>query len=770
MRTPFVGWLVLLLSCASVAAALQLVPEPLLPSESSKSQAPPTYVELPAGARAWDTRLVGDPLLRVDPGHWLPTLMQTGSLAEAEEVAVAELDVSYNLLPLGDADGDGRGDLLLVTWPAGEDAGPEVLTAVAGGSWKALWTVTAEPERGYWFPGGDVNGDGVQELVFEREGDVVDGYTSNGAAGTYVSQDSFALPIIYEVLDGRDGSVMKSIDVELRWDSEYVDHYGPVEYARAEDSLVTVPFIVPLGPLGQAAVDVLAETYRYQAVIAAVEAPPYPFVYPDQVLSVKLDIERLPLDGAAGWSKTFSYDPGLVFVGDINDFTGDGLVDYVLGVDKAYVDLLATGVHAAWDPPRESRVLLVDGAAGSIAWDKTFPRFVGELVLLPAGSVAPGQRGILLFENGFEAADQFQTVGSRMRAVDGKTGAVVGEKRVRDVFAAGIELGDVGADGIGEYVLASSPASGTVATGMTIDWDVLDLSVVKKDFSEVWGVRDVDAMEYIIVLSIYPAFLPDMDGDGVPDFPLLPFEGEDDWGMTVELQSGATGTMLWTLTLEPDLVGLALIEDANGDAGWDVLETRFEIPEPPADPEAAEQFWEGFNLARYNATAALLDGGDLVNIWTANVYDPAKHAGARAGQMDSGAYGSRDVDGDGEPDVLYWLNLEPEGMCDEVVFEEDQPPPPPPPSTGPPPSCDDTGVAARFAAVLKGVDGSIVRAFPKAKSVEPTPEPSMSQNATEEAPGVIDEVAAPSRRGIPALEVGLALVGATVVVLARRTR
>lgn len=682
------AFLVALPAGALLPTTLASPPIPAAANEADPDAA--ANAEPTAPRTPWRTPHGGDPLTLADPYVWIPVLLETGYIDEAAAAAADALQQYYYLVPVGDANGDGNADYLVeterVNWEAaeiGEDPVGVTLTLMAGGMEQPLWE-RALPDRSYWYPFEDVNGDNVTDFVVVLQEESHGTSVGENVLVAGAQRFEYAFPLTYEVTDGSTGKPIFGKPVEEHLTVTYAYAFSPASWVDVSAWTLEWSFLVPLPPGQQRGAD-LVTIEKDSKDVWAITSLTFDVLWRT---SVATKLERLDATGKSVWTVSLGDPEWVTFPVDNQDYTGDDIPDWVVQsshpLQWTYV---YTDVGGLWIPLEEARVQLVNGATGQVAWTYKTDPFLGIAFALPGGKADDAHGAILLHAWGSEA-DSAAGFGTRITRINGATGDPVSTVRMEGRAAAAIQFADVDHDGRDELLTLKVRTTGTILTGIDFS-DSADLAVAKSDLSPVWSqTRPLDSLD--IILSEYPSLLPDFDADGVPDLPLLQSGGDS---FAIAVLSGVTGAELWKYEFDYHRVSsLFPLSDVNRDGGAELGVITFDVPKG-ADFDT--------DYAQFPGHLAILRGGDLELIWKKQIHVPSANPGFHAdGGVMAWAETLGDTNGNGANDLAVMVrgwDFILEGI---PVAQDDHE------ADGP-----ETNPLS-FALLLEGLDGSTLHSYP----------------------------------------------------------
>jgi hypothetical protein len=727
---------------------------PVAPEEEAASPAGPPAFRQANAPRATPY----DHILRqTSPDVWAPVLLSTGSLAQAADAAKATAGIGYSVYPLGDANKDGFGDYLLENRTySGEDAseieGVKLSARSGADSSVGLWTYDL-PRNAYYYLLRDITGDGVDELVVEvSQASSCDG-VSQGVIFVGAYQYDCTIPSKYVVVSGADGKDLFQLDAMFEYAVRVVYASPLVAGVYSFSMTYAYGFLVRSGTGPAAGVDIVHHRYEYDdtwafAVLLS--------AYVSRSASTTA-IDHYDATGKKLWSSNLDFGLRDGYLMDIADYTGDKVPDYLftIGGSTWYARAFVTG--APLPPYEETRVVLLNGANGQPAWDVTTDPYLGEGVALPGGLLQSGKRHVILHQFGFESANGFSTFGTRITTLDGATGSALDSRRFEEQLALAVEFGDADGDGADELLHLRVPYDADEFVG--------DMAVVKRDFSIVWTLSNVNFEESYWWFEA-PAYLPDVNGDGMPDLLFYrPYSSEGGTAGELRALNGATGEPLWTYLLHHKIYWFDFVQDITGDGGSDIVLVWFDRPKAPEDREARQEFNRNFNITDYPGYLELRRGKDTALAWKRIVHEPRPEISAKHVILD--VYATPDTNDNGVADVLFSLETP---RCEWVVAPVE------PQGDGPMGltiTCEAAQLANKthlnFALVLEGADGVTLASFPQLPPASlPQKEPAQLGEA---APVPLRNAKAPPAKQpglLPGFEWALALLGAALVLRRRR--
>ncbi len=644
--------------------------------------------------------------------------LQDRSSAEAagESEAAAESDDGpeldqHSFMPLGDADGDGRDDVVLMTVLKGGEGTIRYQALASGQADKVLWEFETDRDA-YAYIVGDVDEDGVLDLQRLTEGE------SSESGDGYGSQESTA---DVAILSGKDLSEMANLQVTSRSTYSYTEPEPlPVGRATQSDSYA-FEYLTDLDErAGLARMTFRFEFSQSQDRIGPVSTSA------DSSFNHSMAAAILAPDGSPVWSFD---EAGMTFDTDEVDATGDGVADAVVRTSDDLDASYSYGIVPFVDPPRPPpgvpdlfgaeekprapfEVRLLDGADGKPAWSLTLGNasFAGTWWL---GDVYG--EGPVLFVYTIDLASSGIT--ERSLLVNGATGAILRELDGLSLHP----LGDANGDGKDD-VLAFGHGD-----------DEVELVAKDGELNELWTLEVPAGEDDDFALL-------DLDGDGVLDVTRV-----SKGNLTVF--SGTTGEAAWSRRVD-DVVDRSF---APGLTNEDAYELGL-LSSGAADDES---------IAKMPADLVLVRGADGAPLWTKRIFDPEDYEPVAADDAVMWIARAGDLNGDGTPDfiveVLQGRSVHMETSCDGTSCE----------TTKEDSRDDDTGQPLSIHALVDGASGATYARYddmillPKVKVVKedpvevaPAAQEIIEQNS-KDAPG-------------PAFIAALAALGVALAVLRRR--
>lgn len=679
-RVVVLGTLVLMFAAPVVAAVPLELPSAGPTASADDAAAPSRWTFAPQGLP------FQHPLWNVPLSVWMPTLIATQDWSEAAEAADEWSQTTRDLLPLGDANGDGKADYIVSTttitestdeMECYEELGGEhcyeswdyqretVLGATAGGSYQSLWTLEI-PDETYWYPAGDVDRDGVPDLMLESETN--DGTEGVGLPVPYVGAWRYEETGMshYRLVSGATGADLLKMDVPYRY-SVTEAGAGFLAGAYAWDYELDIGHLAPVRE-GPAGVDVfrltIHDTTAYASAVVVYDRV--------SINSVVSSVERYDLAGKAKWTASASDPVAMLTVVDNRDMNGDGVSDVLFGPVEETV--VSANVEGATPPVSKPVVVLIDGKTGAEAWRYEDDPFLGITMATGIGRLQGKTFDVGLYL--VEVGPQGDMTREELRFLDGGSGAEIGSATsTTDLFFAS-PFADATGDGKDEVLLIRMPKyDDSLVNTVETEEDSVAFGVATKDLEYLWSINEGDDdYWYYEDLYYFGTFgggmyePPDFDGDDVPDFLRYDWRSEFRFGRggndkpTVRALSGATGAELWSVEREAGTFEFQPVGDVDGDGGDDLAAVRFDLPN---DGEMDE-----FN--HYPGHLDLLRGRDAEQFWTKLIFHPDAFPDAAGEWLSVMAVGGGDVDGNGVDDVLLSLNAESDSYCCGVVIFVDE--------------------------------------------------------------------------------------------------
>ncbi|MEK6974983.1 MAG: VCBS repeat-containing protein [Candidatus Thermoplasmatota archaeon] len=700
-----------MLRALAVAALLALA----LPAEAR----PFVLADEPATATAGDLpeARIGSPLVRSQVDAWMPILKSDGYAAAAQAMSQPESEpassdddrIEHWFMPLGDANGNGRDDVVLAT----SEKDTITYKALDGGRvGEVLWTLEIEDDD-YAYLAGDVDEDGVYDI--ER---LAEGEETSSDDGMQWEQRSTVT-----ILSGRDLAPLTELQLVSRG-----------SYERTEPELVLIgestwkdrysfEYVTDLdGQPGMARITWTWESYESEerfVFLTTASSSTYNYSSTITVLDVA---------GALRWAHD---EPGWDFAYGGADVTGDEVPDLLMRSGDSY-GYSSSGflppppVDPPVDPPLPFQVFgseeetqaphqvrLLDGASGGVLWEQTFANasysyteWLGDLH--GNGPVL----AVITFDFTLDEDHEYSMT-AQTSLVDGATGDILRQEPEALSFAP---LGD--ANGDGKDDLLSLDFNDSTLTFVASDGDLNVLWDLKLSDDDFAGMSDLDA-------------------DGVLD--LLAWHGDN-----LTVYSGTDGKKAWARE-EPRWKDYDLTPGI-------VSKDRREVAVLLSDALDHEA------VTDYKADMLVLRGSDGASVWRKPLYDPADYLDVSDEDIWLWVDYAGDLNGDGARDFI--VNLE-QGFdimicdgdgCEEISSEEDE----------------DTGQRLSITLLVDGATGSTITRFDdmdlakKVKKVEEAP-----VDVKPAAEEIREEVSGENAPGF-ALYAALAAVGVALAIRRRK--
>lgn len=603
-----------------------------------------------------------------------------GGLPESDEPA-------FHLHALGDANGDGRPDLLL-------ESQREfiTLTAVSGAGFGTIWEIDLDPKESWWMLG-DLSGDGVEDLVVHksRSDSSSTSVPPNPAvsAGEWVTTNTRT----YRIVSGSDGKEMFTKSCAETMEYRHASVSGAVGFGGASSYTWTRCYLVEAFGTSSRAVDIVRressdrEGYSYSlAAFGAIEAS-----------SDSIAVQRFDAKGALLWSAQIGDPVRSSQILDIDDFNGDGVPDY------AVVAALDGRAYAYAGPVGEfywltlaSRMAVYNGKDGAKLWEAAVGRPEQEAYLTSADLDGKG-RDVFVHDFNVLAPGPAETTVVRL---DGATGAEVGRNVARGEFALLLEGGDANKDAKNDLLMFR--IKGTVEVGGAIRTDREGtVGAVDASLKALWPPLKVVVEDDYVDGGLAS---PDFNGDGVPEVTLFR-SNRDSWKAFV--YDGATGSALWTFQAPEDGVGGGPVADLDGVPGMDLAMVTWDLPADKAQPEDGIAYpgvspEEEIDVLAYPGYLEVRRGTDLALVWRKQIHDPAQEPKAHSSSIEAEPFVVPDLNGNKVNEIV--VNLE-EGFSWPMVFLA---------------GFEGMGPSFGRAIVLDGSDGAPVATYPKDLAQKPS--------------------------------------------------
>lgn len=552
---------------------------------------------------------VGSPLLRSEIDLWMPILREQGyakaaqvmdgRAAASSEAGDDEDRVLHWFMPLGDANGNGRDDIVLGILEK------DVITykALDGGRVAdVLWTFEI-PDDEYAYIGGDIDEDGVLDLERLSEGD-----SSESEDGTQWEQRTTVT-----ILSGRDLAPLTELQLVASGSYAYTQPDTPLMGTTTYSDSYSYQYLDDVeGQPGLARIAWTVESYESYETTALVTTGQSSYY------NYSSSIAMLDAAGALRWVQD---EPGWDFTYGSEDVTGDGIPEILMRSGDSYGYSSSGVLQSPMDPPADLpvplfgsssetqlpfRVRLIDGAQGDVVWERpfgnasySFTYWLGDLY--GAGPV------LSVFTADFESEDfSVQT-----SLLDGTTGEVIRQEPEGLSLAA---LGDANGDGNDD--LLSYDFNDSTLTFVALDGD----------FEELWKLKLPD--------DDFTGFV-DIDTDGVLD--ILAWHGDN-----FTVYSGTDGEKAWQRE-EPRMADYDLTPGI-------VSDRHRELAILLSDAKDHE------DVSDYKADVLVLRGSDGASLWRKPLYDPADYLDVAGKDAYLWVDYAGDLTGDGARDFI--INLE----------------------------------------------------------------------------------------------------------------
>ncbi len=464
---------------------------------------------------------------------------------------------SIELYRLGDADGDGRGDLLV---GASTYSGSKY-TAYSGADLTTqLWSAAADDDS-YEFPGGDIDGDGVTDLVAFAYGPASgtgqwQGTPVGGAGvGTYGGEDRLHL------FSGTKHNVIAEHALPWNYASGYAYLNHPGAYTGGGPGASTYTNLLPMGR------DALLriESTGLDADVFHSNQAAYAFAstYQDDAI-----ISFVDAAGAVRGKVNFIDPTATIMAGAPADLNGDGVTDVTL-VNVHSIDAYAFTVGEFVEVPLLiPEILAYNGADGSKLWGELRPSTYGYPVFVtPVGDVdGDGGQDIGYIEWKQNPTGTAYTYD--LLILSGKTGATIGSMLGERTPWLPVAFGDVTGDGAAEMMLVDIESE-------------TEIQVVNADLTPVWSAS-IAGYPLNIEIDPYTGYFAtgatDWTGDGKPDlvmetFAFLDFDSMEDGSFSssvVEVRNGTDGSIVWS-TAGAEAQWYWAISELSGTGAGDLL-------------------------------------------------------------------------------------------------------------------------------------------------------------------------------------------------------
>lgn len=635
-----------MLRALAVAALLALA----LPAEARPVALPDGPAPAPLGAIA--EAAVGSPLLRSEADVWMPILRQEGYAAASQAMqasASSEDDdgIHHFFMPLGDANGNGRDDVVLATMQ------DDVITyeALDGGRvGEVLWTFEI-PDEQYAYVGGDIDEDGVYDLqrMSESKGQQSDdGPTWEQRTTVTILSGRDLAPMTELQLVSRGSSSETEPDTPLMGESTWSESYS---YQYLED-------VEGQPGLARIAWNVEMTERRDQLVVTLGSSSYYNY---------SSSITLLDAAGALRWTQD---EPGWDFAYGGEDVTADGVPDLLMRSGDSYgysssgilplpfdppADLPVPIFESSQEPQLPYRVRLIDGSAGDVVWEQAFGNATYSYTTW-LGDLYGNGPVLSVFTADFEA-EEFSDYTLQTTLVDGATGEVLRQEPGSHSFTS---LGDSDGDGNDDL--------------LSLDFDDSTLSFIAFDgaFEELWTLELADD-DF--------AGLSDIDTDGVID--ILAWHGDN-----FTVYSGTDGKQSWQRE-EPRMADYDLTPGI-------VSKEHRELAILLSDAKDHE------DLSDYKADLLVLRGADGASLWRKPLYDPSDYVDVSGKDAMLWVSYAGDLNGDGARDFI--VSLE-QGFDMVMVCDEDEC------STEEEEDSEDTGQPLSITLLVDGATGATITRF-----------------------------------------------------------
>ncbi|MEK6985816.1 MAG: VCBS repeat-containing protein [Candidatus Thermoplasmatota archaeon] len=553
--------------------------------------------------------------------------------------------VDASVAGLGDLDGDGKGELLLLTSRRSSNLNQgffeTTARAISGNDLATpLWTLEG---LGFAAAVPDLNADGTPDLI--ASGSSTFDYNPDGTLPNTLVTSSYSYSSRgnYALLSGVDGTELGLARFDFSSASEAVRASAVVAFAQAgpnEDSFLFQGIVAPSTLLE------VNTTSRSASLYASAVVTGF-----GQSVSEN-DVQFRILDLAGNEKARLAYaEPGR-----------EGLSVDSLNLGPGKTGLLASWLEGALVPTPLGTVqvgkvhLTAVGETGTQLWDRVLAETQhqgGILLQTPLPDLDGDGAHDLQVVVGL--VDPQAGQGARIEAfvLSAATGAVLNEQRPNDgrvrLF---LPFGDIDGDG-GAEMLAADLSLFDFAGG------VAEILAVKSDFSEVWRI---DYDESFTVSASNDPFVPrfaDWTGDGAPELALLTLP--TDKGSALRVIDGRDGTVAWSRDLGKD-DDLLVLDDVTGAGEQDLAIARIEgVVEKESDNGPTR-----YDHSKTTVEYTLLAGESGGTILTQRVRDPENAPLLGNGTVSVATRNVGDLTGDGLTEFTIEL-----GEREQITIEEE---------------------------------------------------------------------------------------------------
>lgn len=490
-----------------------------------------------------------------------------------------QADSLVELAKLGDINGDGRDDLLLIENRFGDDAYTLAahVTARSGANLdQVLWSyASADTEDAYAVGADDLDGDGIHDVWVLVASGGSSSYTSLGVLAASHYAFAFDDKATFNLLNGKTGKVQAKIDVRFDYEYQSTSAFAVAAFLSLSQSNMGYSNIRSLPPGLLGTVYGGYASHRASAFAGIV----YESV---SIYDEDAEVEGYTPDGTRLFRQEFNDPLRVVNGAALADFDGDGRMDAAV-IDS--LDLMAatasqTGLHA-YQP-----VLQVLGQGGEV-WRQELDMAAEVLGMWQVGDVdGDGAADLALYTLPMPGPSLELTL--RSQIFSGKTGAILGDYASASAIRIVVPFGDVDGDEASEMLwlgvsdLFSSTADvGVSDAGMeprwTVAWDAendwLEGPFLAPDEGglDFTGVAGPDLLMFRnIEGSIHWVWEGEFDGN---DITYTQYMEIDPYRFTFEMIEGADGTVAWSLPIQ-DNFALFACGDGDGRGGEDLCSFR----------------------------------------------------------------------------------------------------------------------------------------------------------------------------------------------------
>lgn len=553
----------------------------------------------------------------------LAHLVDPPSEAAGNETPLAGELVDLHGWSPGDADGDGRDDVVLaytrlhveetsIEWRPGAAmlAGPDLE--------RVFWNSS---DAGFHYPLADHDGDGVQEIGHL---DAAFSYDADHTGAAVVSQSDFEYTLEGDdsFLQAGDRSVLGRFPHRVHMQGSQAGASPVAAWASAGASQGEARWVMQTGPGGLAAIH--HESTQATAYGATPAGGAFAYAWDDDLTITLLDLDgaeegRLEILGATS-------APASAIPVDLDgDGRGGVAAAWLEGTPHAYAS-------PAWAPPMGKGHVEALGRDGTRWSHELAGDLVTDVLLLPLPDLDGDGHAEVEAITIAMAPQSPDLIEVATIVLSGADGSVLHSRS--QGLTAYLPFGDVSGDGAPELVRIALQD----LAGYDLEWSVVDRS-----FEALWTLEATAAWSLNVAFDpvTWSTGFADWSGDGAPDLAFASLsDREEPGGIDLTLHDGTDGAVLYATFVAGD--AFYAVSDLSGRGGGDLVAVYDDFGAGDGESDFANGTL-GFRTVA---------GESGQTLWTQVLRSP----GTTRLDTDEGAYARPfdigDLDGDGRSDLL----------------------------------------------------------------------------------------------------------------------